>query len=373
MKEFILIDHEPWTKTRKELFYDMFKKAGVDLKVLDLSQWLYPGFENPDMLPGEPYLTNIHSVEEFSAYLSKKDPTNTVIVEECFKNGHTKEVFKVLANLGFKTIKVELYGNSVLKESLWNKLKYMTADRLLKAIKDKLDCYKLNRYFKNNGIDSEPLEIISSNILNRTYPFNHPDYERFRFNSKEPIVNEKYIVFCDIYFPYHTDIQYFIKDKGKYSGEHYQTTMKRYFDYLEAKYKMPVVIAAHPKSDYKGDEFGNRKIIKYKTDNLVKNASMATLHLCNAISFAILQDIPFALIATDEYFEIPDIKRGLHNLSKNILGLDYYNLDHVSFDKIEFRKVDKEKREDYIYSYLTSKETENKKNSDTLREYLSNF
>lgn len=373
MKEFILIDHEPWTKTRKELFYDMFKKAGVGLHVLDLSPWLYPGFENPDMLPDEPYLTKIYSDEEFSEYLSKKDPAKTIVVEECFRNWHTKEVFKILADLDFKTIKVELYGNTVVKESLRNKLRYMTPVRLLNALKDKREGFKLNRYYKNNNIETGPSEIISSNKLNRTKPFNHPDYERFRFDNKETLLGEKYIVFCDIYFPFHTDIQYFIKDKGQYSGEHYHTTMKRYFDYLEAKYKMPVVIAAHPKSDYKGDEFGNRKIIKYETDNLVKNASMATLHLCNAISFAILKDIPIALIGTADYFRIPDIKRGLYNLSKNILGLDYYNLDHVDFGKIEFRKVDKDRREDYIYSYLTSKETEDKLNADTLREYLSDM
>ena len=52
--------------------------------------------------------------------------------------------------------------------------------------------------------------------------------------------------------------------------------MRRYFDYLEEKYGMPVVIAAHPKSDYSGGEFGNRSIIKYKTDDLVFNARMVT-------------------------------------------------------------------------------------------------
>lgn len=371
MKEFILIDHEPWTKTRKERFYDMFKKAGVDLQVLDLSQWLYPGFENPDMLPDESYLTRIYSDSEFSEYLSKKDPSKTIIVEECFRNWHTKEVFKILSDLGFKTIKVELYGNTVLKESLKHKLKYMTAARLLKAIKDKREGYRLNRFYKNNGIGAGPMEIISSNKLNRTLPYNHPDYEKIRFWDKKEVVKKPYIVFSDEYFPYHTDIKYFLKDNGKYSGEKYQATMRRYFDYLEAKYKMPVVIAAHPKSDYKGGEFGNRRIIKYETDNLVNNASMATLHLCNTISYSVLKDVPVAFVATDDFFRIKDFERIMDNLSKNILGLDYYNLDHVDFDKIEFHKVDKERREDYIYSYLTSKETENRRNIDTLWEYLS--
>lgn len=369
MKDFILIDHEPWTRARKERFYVMFEEAGIELKVLDLSQWLYPGFENPDILPDESYLTKIHSCEEFSDYLSRRNPEKTIIIEECFRNWHTKDVFKILSDFGFKTIKIELYGNTVIKERFSNKIKNMTFSQFFNAVKDKLQGLRLMRYYKRHGIKG-PSELLSSNQFNRTLPFNHPDYEKIHFCGEKEIVDRPYIVFSDEYFPYHSDLKYLMKDKRKYSGEKYQMIMTRFFDYLEGKYKMPVIIAAHPKSEYKGNEFGNRQIIKYKTDNLIRYASMATLHICNTISFSLLKDIPIALVATDEYLKVKYFKRILVNLSHNLLGLDYYNLDHVDFDKIEFRKVDKDKREDYIYSYLTSKETENKRNTELLREYL---
>ena len=146
--------------------------------------------------------------------------------------------------------------------------------------------------------------------------------------------------------------------------------MRRYFDYLEEKYGMPVVIAAHPKSDYSGGEFGNRSIIKYKTDDLVFNARMVTLHVCNSISYALLSNKPIAFVATEDYIKLGHVKKTLDLLAHETLGLSYYILDKVDLNEVEFKKVNEDLRIKYINNYLTSTESSGIQNYKILRKEL---
>lgn len=237
-------------------------------------------------------------------------------------------------------------------------------------IRGKCESLLLESYNSFNRIKG-PSEIYSSSVFNQTKPLNHPDYEEYKFKPHRNIIGGDYIVFCDDYFPYHTDNIYFFNVKELPDGEKYHKTMIEYFDSLEQKYGIPVVIAAHPKSDYKSGTFGNRKIIKYHTADLTYNAAMVTLHLCNSISYSILANKPVAFITTDDYYLLPNVKHNFKNLAENTLNLRIYNLDHCDMDDIEFKRIDSTIRENYIYNYLTSKQTENILNGETLRTSLS--
>lgn len=367
MKNFILIDHEPWTVRRKQLFYDLFEKANIPLKVWDLSQWLYPGFSNPDELSEESYLTRINSYEQYKKELNSIDPENAIIIEEVFRKWENRLVYREVSKRNIKTIKIELYGNTALKESFLNKIKYIKAKDLWRIGKNKIKNVLLKSYNSFYRIKG-PSEIYSSLALNRTKPFNHPDYEDYKFKIHKNLMGCDYIVFCDIYFPYHPDLKFFYGLKKLPSGRKYQQQMCRYFDTLETKYNMPVVIAAHPKSNYKEGTFGGRKIIKYHTDDLVYNASMVTMHICNSVSFSILGDKPIAFISTDDYYRVPNFERHFKNLAEIILGLKIYNIDHCKLTDIKFTKIDSIIRKEYIYNYLTTKETENKQNYAIIRD-----
>lgn len=370
MKKAILIDHEPWTIRRKQLFYDLFDKAGVPLAVWDLSQWLYPGMTTSDVLPDEPYLTKIKDKDQFFKLLRECDPKDTVIVEEIFRNWDHREIFKEIYLLHLKTIKIELYGNTNLEESLKDKFRRLFSKNFTSMVKVKLNLIRLSIYSKYNGI-GRPFALFSSNAKSwRTNCLNHPDYELYKFSNGSEIVKGDYIVFSDVFFPLHPDIKYFHGVKKEMDARHYQNIMTEYFDYLENKYKMPVIIAAHPKATYKGNEFGNRKIIKYKTCDLIRNCKFVTMHFCNSTSFAVLADKPIAYVFTNDYLCVPSHKRGLYLLVEKILGLKPYNLEKNYKDEFKFSKIDNEKRDSYIYSYLTSKETEDKANYLSIREYF---
>lgn len=373
MKKFVLIDHEPWTLRRKQLFYDLFEKADIPLEVWDLSQWLYPGFHNPEEIDLVPYLHKIKSESDFVDLLNKENPSNTIFVEEIFHLWQNRNVFKHLSRRGFDTIKIELYGNTTIKSSIWDKLLNIKLKQLPKMVRNKINSLRYKTYKKLNRINDSPKLIFSSNAyLPHTNGFNHPDYEKLMLNDVPRIIESEYIVFCDIYFPYHSDLFYFLKLKKLPDGKEYQKRMRKYFDYLEKKYNIPVVIAAHPKSNYKGGEFGDRQIIKYQTDSLVKYSKMVTMHVCNTTSYAVMCNKPLAYIVTDDYLSLPDIKRQIKVLVNKTLGLDYYNIDDKDFEaKFRFSTVSQDYRNNYIYSYLTSKETENVPNFQTLFKILN--
>lgn len=370
MKKFILLDHEPWTIRRKQLFYDLFDRTGIQLYVWDISNWLHPGFHNPDEIQNTYYLKKIESEKQFVESLKFESPEHTIIVEEVHRNWVNRKVFKYLSILGFNTIKIDFYGNTVLQQSLLKRITNITFRRIPKILNERFISYLFKIYNTYYHIGKPSRLISSSRTINPTDVINHPDFERYRFHDHQQIVSGDYIVFSDNYFPLHTDNIYFRKLKRLPDAEKYQAKMREYFDYLEYKYNMPVVIAAHPKSDYKGKEFGNRKIIKYKTDDLMAYAKMVTLHTSNTISYALLWDKPIAFVSTDDYQKIIRNKRTLELLAKETLGLTYYNLDKINFEDITFTKVNPKIRQKYIYNYLTSSETENVRNEISISNIL---
>lgn len=368
MKKFILLDHEPWTLRRKQLFYDLFERAGIPLEVWDLSQWLYPGISNPDGINDANYLTKIYSYHQYKVKLKGLNPHELIIITEIYPfKWKNRLAFKELSIHGLETMKIELFGNTTLKESFIHKLKKLSLSRYPETIYNKLFNLIMRLYNSINNIHPPKYLLSSNSTLFFTHHINHPDYDEYKFKTHRRFIEGKYIVFCDIYFPYHTDLSFLYGVKKLPHAKKYQNQLCKYFDSLESKYNMPVVIAAHPKSNYKGDEFGCRKIFKYCTSDLVYFASAVTMHLCNSISYAILGNKPIAFISTDDYNAIAKNKQRLNLLAKETLKQPVYNLDKDSFSMIEFNQINKDIRLEYIYNYLTSKETEDKQNQEIIK------
>lgn len=373
MKKFILIDHEPWTLRRKELFYDLFEKAGIPLVVWDLSNWLYPGLHDSDEICEVDYMTKVYSEEQFKYLLKSEDSNKVIIVEEVFRNWDNRKVYKNLYRLGFNTIKIELYGNTVLKQNFISKIRSLNIKDLPRLIRLKYQSYLYKIYSKLYRI-KKPIKLFSSNGIRwRTDCINHPDFENNKLLSHRDNLKEEYIVFCDIYFPYHPDLVHFFKVKSLPNAEHYQKSLRSFFDYIESKYNLPIIVAAHPKADYKGGEFGNREIIKYQTALLIKNANKVILHHCNSVSYAVLNDKPMVFIGTEEYLNLQNTEMCLKLLATTTLGLPYYNIDKQSYSQIEFLKVSSEIREKYIHTYLTTPKTYHLTNPEIIAKSLKNI
>lgn len=369
MKNIVLIDHEPFTKRRREIFYiEELRQAGFHVEVWDISEYVFPGMRIVDSIDAA-YVNKINTYNDFHRCLNEVDINHTIFIVECIKNWHTRKIYKLLSDKKCYTVKIDFYANTVLREPFQKKLKRLFSSAFARIIKGKAKSLILGCYNKWHHVRGFEHYLSSSAIVNRTGMINHPDYERFKFETHTQLLDKDYIVFCDNYFPYHPDFKYFFNYKEMPDGKKYQAALNRFFDYLENKYQMPVVIAAHPKSDYTGEEFGNRQIIKYQTDNLIIHSSLVLLHSSNSISYAVLADKPIAFITTDGYNSVTVFKERM-NLLTNLLGKRIFNLDCDDYDLIDCSNIDKNIREKYIFTYLTSKQTESKRNLNVLYDLL---
>lgn len=127
------------------------------------------------------------------------------------------------------------------------------------------------------------------------------DYDEYLLNEVEES-KERYILFIDDDL---TNAEDFRKSNtpAVYPEESiYFDNMNLVFSKLEEYYGIPVYIAAHPKSEYKGHEFGGRKIIFYQTSKLVQNAELVLTHASAAVNFIILYKKPYIFLV-DKYIK----------------------------------------------------------------------
>lgn len=373
-KNIVLIDHEPYSTRRRKLFYiDELISAGYNVAVWDVSQFVFPGMKVTDEIT-ENYLEKLYTLEDLEKSLNKTNIDDTIFFVECINNWKTRKVFALLSEYKCVTIRMDMYANTTIKETLSQKLKRFLSGSFFKIIRGKIFLIARKIYNKRHHIQFPCYYLSSSAIVNRTHAINHPDYELYKFQPHPSVVKGEYIVFLDTYFPYHPDLKHFYQfDSNNIiaCAKKYHDSLNNFFSFLERKYKMPIIIAAHPKSEYTGKEFGGREIIKYQTNNLVTNASLVVMQTSNSISYVALANKPIVFILTDASNQIPRYKYATQTLAQ-LFDKDVYNIDRMknNFSKIDCSPLDEKKRQSYIYTYLTSKETENSKNIDIIISFL---
>ena len=83
-----------------------------------------------------------------------------------------------------------------------------------------------------------------------------------------------------------------------------------------------------------------------------------------------MNDKPFELITNSEYNKIGLLRNAQKRLA-NTLDKHVYNIDKINMTDIEVRKMDTQIRQKYIYSYLTSEETQNASNANLITTELN--
>jgi len=134
------------------------------------------------------------------------------------------------------------------------------------------------------------------------------DYDRFleeKHNDRDAYdYLGEYIVFLDEYAPYHPDV--ITRKKPDTMREIYFITLNKFFDYLEEQLKMKVIIAAHPRSNYKsiGNPFNERVILFGQTVSLVKSSKCVLAHSSTSLNFANLYRKPVIFLTHYSYSRI---------------------------------------------------------------------
>lgn len=132
----------------------------------------------------------------------------------------------------------------------------------------------------------------------------HMDYGNYLEELKDSVrIQKNYAVYIDEYEIGHSDFEKSgvlpaVKNKEQYFKE-----LKIFFDRIEKELKLKVIIAAHPKAEYDGDEFGGREIRYLETARLIKNAKLVLYEYGTSISFILLFKKDFIHFCMSHHFK----------------------------------------------------------------------
>lgn len=367
-RKIILIDHEPYTARRGRIFYlDTLMADGFEVEVWDLSSYFYPTL-NLYKSEDSDYVYRLSSWPRIVDQLAGTDVLRTLFVVEVPNHWKHRKLFRLLKEKRCYTIRISLYEASNLPAlPLLKRWKYWEARSIMRYMRivGGSVLYKMYRYWYH--IKPYDLCLTSREGFPDTRRINQTDYETYqKIKDCSPLISEPYVVFIDQYFPLHPDfaIYYYKKLTGE---KQYQQCLNVFFQKIEQKYKVKVVIAAHPKSDYDLFTFQGRKIIKYRSPELIKYARFIIMHTSLAISFVFLFNKPVIFITTRQY----NSYKGVRMLEEKIALLcrkKIFNIEKCSVDDLNITPVEEEARKKYIYTYLTSLQNENKNNEELLRD-----
>lgn len=164
--------------------------------------------------------------------------------------------------------------------------------------------------------DSFPnyFEIFSKrNIL-----IHSESYDEY-LDSKDALslYDKEYVVYIDGYEIGHSD---YIKCGGRFPVSDPQRHLSRLntlFDEIEQTCGCKVIIAAHPKAEYRGDEFCGRDIVYYKTNNLIKDAKLVIMGTSTCIGTVMLYKKDYLIIYSSEYFiNVPRKEKGYNAVTQ---------------------------------------------------------
>lgn len=245
--------------------------------------------------------------------------------------------------------------------------------RIICKISDKL-LIKFNLINLNYDIrfvaGSIPLQIVTYNSK-KIVELNYIDYEYNRDKVSTFKNEKKYFVFLDIYLHKHQDHTFAdIGNINKFSGEKYLKNLNNFFDKIEKRFNVEIIIAAHPKSSYSQNEFKNRKIIKDDTVNLVRNAHAVISHHSTSISYAVLNKKSLIFIYDES---IKNNFKNVYMFTK--IFADYLQMPFLNIDLEEIEiipNVCELKYDNYKYNFLTTKKSEQFTNKQIIEGFIKN-
>lgn len=183
------------------------------------------------------------------------------------------------------------------------------------------------------------LEYFSSrNILLHTL-----DYDSFIHNNDERIFSQPYVVFIDQGLINMKWVNNSRKAKQIVNPDRYLNAMLDLFLQVE-KDGYKIVIAAHPKSKYKDNFFGERPIVYGKTATLIRDSEFVIFHFSTCLSMIALYKKPFLQVGYAELLQNSSIRRAYQSTCK-YFGTNYIDPEEcqqlAEWHRYMFSAIDK--------------------------------
>lgn len=181
-------------------------------------------------------------------------------------------------------------------------------------------------------------------------PVNSVLYEEALFAPvPSPSHDGSYAVYLDTAMGAHPDVLQF--DTSDLSGPEYRASLLRFFDKLERELGLKVVIAAHPKAHYQGDEFAGRPVFRQQTCALVRGAQLVLSDGSTSTLYAVALHKPVIFILNDCLLRWSRVTGGAYlpyaayslvlSLRAQSLGMPLLNIDRCGPSPLRLPQVDK--------------------------------
>lgn len=245
-----------------------------------------------------------------------------------------KNIFKLIKSKNipyavFKLGAIPYEERSSPLEALKNLLNFnWYIDRIYKRVSERFELIRPVDLFVTGGdlAIATPFPITSFTKQLKCHAL---DFESTLNHLSLPRENS-HIVFIDEYQPFHPDFER-LGVKGP-DAQRYYKGLRDFFDFIEAKVGKKVVIAAHPRSQYKenDDYFGARQCIKGQTEGLIRDSALVLVNASTATKIAVAYHKPVISLTSDE-LEDMFLKNYIHSLSHSI-GSPIINVDRPPYD-----------------------------------------
>lgn len=352
-------------KVARDWYIDFLMAKGVAVEYWDLVPLLFGGEASASKHTD--YLRTPRTYQEIKTLLRLPENKGALYMMLISYEGRTADVYRLLSQHNCRTcyiawgalpIKDEGRGLRTLRRVVSNPANFVKAVYLkMKAIAyRKLKMVKPYDVFFAAG----RVLLASTHYANKVVPFNLVDYDHYvRVLIKEKhLMAGSFAVFLDIYLPHQTDLA--IVGLPSVDPQEYYASLNRFFGLLEERYKVRVVIAAHPKATYGTETFHRREIFKGLTPELVRDAEFVISHHSTSIGYAVLNVKPIIFIYTDAMLDAYKATAVSYiNDFAEYLDAAVFNIDEITGqEQIEIKKVNQTQYMNYKYDFLTSPESE---------------
>jgi hypothetical protein len=366
MKKVIYICYDPLTaRIERDWYIDYIMQKGINVEYWDCSSIFFRNADFPDRLK-KTFVRTIKDYDHLESLLKQEDNLGASYIMLVIYEFRALKLYRLLAryNCRLYFIKWAVFPH---KKRLVSKLMKLhvypvryagrVLDKIFIMTTKKIGLKKPFEKVFYAGAAAFPGEEEAL----RNVPINMCDYDNFILSKNVPndLPAGSYAVFLDVNLPFHPDLRFVNTDY--IDSRKYFSSLNRFFRFVENKFGVEVVIAAHPSSNYQMDAFDGRKIIKHVTFVLARDAKFIISHHSASMNYAVLNKIPIIYIYTKEMDKLySDSMMPIIKGSAEFLNASIYNVDIVSSaDEIAFSGVDTERYDAYKYAFLTSRETEN--------------
>lgn len=354
-----------------------------DLEYWDCSPIAYINFAATNVLE-RPFYRRIDSIDSLKMNL-RRLPKDVVIISHIHLVRGNKRLHKIISNIVKNRVYIDFWacgidgGTDLTKPepirlekpiSFTDTLRHWLNNHyylayIVKRIKHRNDAdfqtWHKNALEARNYLIAEDYynQYLISTRPGSKYFINHADYEKYlSIRNNPPILDYKYVVYIDQYYPIHPTLK---ADNPQVDfaalRKPYYDSLNGFFAKVEQQLNCKVVIAAHPVADYSENPFDGRKIIYFKTAELIKDAQAVCMHTSFSISYVVLYNKPICFMSNEAFCAAPTKRRELNNYAR-VFWQPLCDIDQVKDVKTAFSHIPQNIREEYCNRFFDSSNIE---------------